>query len=206
LSSDDDSLLRARRRPRDKPREVKLPLPSPSESPGPESPSLPKLGSTVEKRPRVLLPLREPRSPRGRRRQGSPDSLNSNSPESSPRYVLLYSFIISIADDQTTIFVGNLPFTVDDEALAEIFTNLSIKVKSAKVITSTRRSRDGDETKVTKGSKGFGFVEVEDPAQQQEAVDKVAGTLIGDRTISAKIANEMRPVEEKAVEAAVAEQ
>lgn len=107
---------------------------------------------------------------------------------------------------KSTVFVGNLPFSIDDEALAEIFTNLSIKVKSAKVITSTRRSRDGDETKVTKGSKGFGFVEVEDPAQQQEAVDKVAGTLIGDRTISAKIANEMRPVEEKAVEAAVAEQ
>jgi RNA recognition motif-containing protein len=204
LSSDDDSLLRARRRPRDKPREVKLPLPSPSESPGPESPSLPKLGSTVEKRPRVLLPLREPRSPRGRRRQGSPDSLNSNSPESSPRYVLLYSFIISIADDQTTIFVGNLPFTVDDEALAEIFTNLSIKVKSAKVIMGTRKPRDADKT--FKGSKGFGFVEVEDPAQQQEAVDKVAGTLIGDRAISAKVANEMRPVEEKAVEAVVDEQ
>ena len=97
------------------------------------------------------------------------------------------------------MFVGNLPFTVDDEALAEIFTNLSIKVKSAKVITGVRRPRDADKT--FRGSKGFGFVEVEDPAQQQEAVDKVAGTLIGERTISAKIANEMRPVEVQAVEA-----
>jgi hypothetical protein len=84
-SSDDDSLLRERRRPRDKPRVVK-PLPSPSESPGTGSPSLPRLGSTEAKRPRVPLP-REPRSPRGRRRQGSPDSLNSNSPESRARYV-----------------------------------------------------------------------------------------------------------------------
>jgi len=100
---------------------------------------------------------------------------------------------------KTTVFVGNLPFTVDDEALAEIFTNLSIKVKSAKVITGVRRPRDADKT--FRGSKGFGFVEVEDPAQQQEAVDKVAGTLIGERTISAKIANEMRPVEVQAVEA-----
>lgn len=102
-------------------------------------------------------------------------------------------------DSQNTVFVGNLPFTVDDEALAEIFTNLSIKVKSAKVITGVRKPRDADKT--FRGSKGFGFVEVEDPAQQQEAVDKVAGTLIGDRTISAKIANEMRPVEKEAVAA-----
>jgi RNA recognition motif-containing protein len=84
-SSDDDSLLRERRRPRDKPRVVK-PLPSPSESPETGSPSPPRLGSTEVKRPRVPLP-RELRSPRGRRRQGSPDSLNSNSPESRARYV-----------------------------------------------------------------------------------------------------------------------
>jgi RNA recognition motif-containing protein len=103
-----------------------------------------------------------------------------------------------MTDVQNTIFVGNLPFTVDDEALAEIFTNLSIKVKSAKVITGVRRPRD--ETRPFRGSKGFGFVEVEDPAQQQEAVDKVAGTLVGDREISAKIANEMRPIEKEAVE------
>ena len=117
----------------------------------------------------------------------------------SPRYVYLSSILlVSFANIQSTVFVGNLPFTVDDEALAEIFTNLSIKVKSAKVITGVRRPRD--ETKTFRGSKGFGFVEVEDPAQQQEAVDKVAGTLIGERTISAKIANEMRPVEKEAVE------
>lgn len=100
---------------------------------------------------------------------------------------------------QTTIFVNNLPFNVDDDALAEIFTNLSIKVKSAKVVTSFRRPRgDG---KAFRGSRGFGFVEVEDPAQQQEAVDKVEGSLIGDRKIGAKIANEMKPIEQEAAEA-----
>jgi len=36
---------------------------------------------------------------------------------------------------------------------------------------------------------------VEDPAQQKEAVEKVEGCLVGDRTLSAKVANEMRPVE-----------
>lgn len=41
---------------------------------------------------------------------------------------------------------------------------------------------------------------MEDPAQQQEAVDKVEGSLIGDRKISAKIANEMKPIEVEAAE------
>ena len=93
---------------------------------------------------------------------------------------------------QNTIFVANLPFNVDDAALAAIFTNLSIRVKSAKVVQGLRRSKGG---RPFRSSRGFGFVEVEDPAQQKEAVEKVEGSLIDDRTISAKIANEMKPVE-----------
>ena len=42
-------------------------------------------------------------------------------------------------------------------------------------------------------------MEVENPAQQKEAVEKVEGSLIGDRKISAKIANEMKPVEQAEV-------
>lgn len=100
---------------------------------------------------------------------------------------------------QNTIFVGNLPFTVTDEALAEIFTSLSIKVKSAKIVQGFRKPRP--EARGFRGSKGFGFVEVEDPSQQAEAVEKVEGSLIGDRKITAKIANEMKPIEKEAVEA-----
>lgn len=96
MSSDDDSLLRERRRLRDRPRVERL-LPSPSESPGPGSPSLPRLGSMEVKRPRVPLP-REPRSLRGRRRQGSPDSLNLNLPESRARYALLTPINVNSAD------------------------------------------------------------------------------------------------------------
>ncbi|RXK36870.1 hypothetical protein M231_05844 [Tremella mesenterica] len=102
----------------------------------------------------------------------------------------------------TTIFVANLPFNVDDAALAAIFTNLSIRVKSAKVVRG-RRNPLG--RKSFFASKGFGFVEVEDHAQQQEAVDKVEGCMIGERKISAKIANQMKPVEEEQVAEAEAE-
>ena len=87
---------------------------------------------------------------------------------------------------------------MEDEQLAAIFTNLSIGVKSAKVVKGLRKGRDG---KRFRASKGFGFVEIENAGQQQEAVDKVEGSLIGDRKISAKVANEMKPVEVEAVEA-----
>ena len=86
-----------------------------------------------------------------------------------------------------------MPFNVDDDALAAIFTNLSIRVKSAKVIKGLRNAKSGG--RPFRASRGFGFVEVEDPAQQQEAVDKVEGSLVGDRKLSAKIANEMKEVE-----------
>ncbi|KAK4684550.1 hypothetical protein P7C73_g5625, partial [Tremellales sp. Uapishka_1] len=101
---------------------------------------------------------------------------------------------------KTSVFVANLPFSVTDETLAALFTDLSIKVKSAHVVQGIRKSSRGG--RPFRASKGFGFVEVEDPAQQQEAVQKVDGTLIEERTITAKVANEMKPVEvQEAVEA-----
>ena len=100
---------------------------------------------------------------------------------------------------QTTIFVANLPFDIDDEGLTAIFTNLSIKVKSATVATRLRRFKD-KEQKPVRSSRGYGFVEIEDPAQQKEAVEKVEGTLVGERAISVKVANEMKEVEKKEVE------
>ncbi|WVQ99006.1 hypothetical protein IAU59_006138 [Kwoniella sp. CBS 9459] len=106
-------------------------------------------------------------------------------------------------ESKNTIFVANLPFNVDDEALATIFTNLSINVKSAKIVKGIRRARPG--SKPFKASKGFGFVELENESQQAEAVEKVQGTLIGDRQITAKVAKEMKPIEvEQAVEAETA--
>ncbi|WWC69180.1 uncharacterized protein I206_103116 [Kwoniella pini CBS 10737] len=104
-------------------------------------------------------------------------------------------------DSKNTIFVANLPFSVTDESLATIFTNLSIKVKSAKVVKGIRKPRAGAARtfKPFRASKGFGFVEIENESEQNEAVEKVDGTLIEDRKITAKIAKEMKPVEQEEV-------
>lgn len=52
-----------------------------------------------------------------------------------------------------------------------------------------RRGRGG---KAYRTSRGFGFVEIANSAQQKEAVEKVEGSLIGERVLSAKIAQEMK--------------
>jgi len=65
----------------------------------------------------------------------------------------------------TTLFVANLPFSVDDKELAEIFSKDS-KVVSAHVVKK-RNTR----------SKGFGFVVFENEADQQAALRHSMGPL-----------------------------
>ncbi|WVQ78509.1 hypothetical protein IAT38_000595 [Cryptococcus sp. DSM 104549] len=98
---------------------------------------------------------------------------------------------VSEEDSASTIFVANLPYSVDDEALANIFSDLSIKVKSAKIITRFRRIKGVR----TESSKGFGFVDLEDESQREEAVKKVEGTLVEGRNITAKVAKVLKPIE-----------
>lgn len=101
--------------------------------------------------------------------------------------------------DKDTLFVSNLPYDIDDDALASIFTNLSIEIKSAKVIRSTfnryRGKKPASELKApVPRSRGFGFVEVANPAQRDEAVEKASGTLIASREIGVKVAKEMQRI------------
>jgi len=59
---------------------------------------------------------------------------------------------------KTTIFVANLPFSLDDEGLKAVFKDYQLK--SAKVILRRASGR----------SKGFGFVELEDETEQQKVL------------------------------------
>jgi len=79
------------------------------------------------------------------------------------------------APSQTVLFVANLPFTVDDPKLSEIFKGL--KIKSAHVV----RKKNGR-------SKGFGFVEFEDEADQQAALQAVDKKMVEERELIVKVA------------------
>ena len=75
------------------------------------------------------------------------------------------------------IYVGNLPFSATDEELEELFGKHG-KVISAKVITDRETGR----------SRGFGFVEMEDGAD--EAIRAFDGTEMGGRPLRVNEARE----------------
>ncbi len=72
----------------------------------------------------------------------------------------------------TKLFVGSLPWSVDDEALRETFEQHG-SVVSAKVIKDRETGR----------SRGFGFVEMENPSDAKNAIKVLNESEIKGRNI-----------------------
>mgnify|MGYP002683580823 FL=1 len=70
------------------------------------------------------------------------------------------------------IFVGSLPFKLQETDLREIFEEHG-EVTSVKIITDKFSGR----------SKGFGFVEMPNDAEAQQAIDELNGAEVDGRTI-----------------------
>ena len=81
----------------------------------------------------------------------------------------------------TKLYVGNLPFSISDEELAQAFQRFGT-VTSAKVILDRDSGR----------SKGFGFVEMGSDDEAQQAIEGMNGQSLGGRTLTV---NEARPME-----------
>jgi cold-inducible RNA-binding protein len=81
----------------------------------------------------------------------------------------------------TKLFVGSLPWAVDDQGLEDLFKGFGA-ILSAKVIMDRETGR----------SKGFGFVEFEDDDAAKAAMDKLNGSDLQGRAI---VVNEARPLE-----------
>lgn len=81
------------------------------------------------------------------------------------------------------LFVGSLPWSVNDEQLAQMFAEAG-SVDSARVITERDTGR----------SKGFGFVEMASDDEAKKAVEMLNGKEIEGRAITV---NEARPREER---------
>jgi len=77
------------------------------------------------------------------------------------------------------LFVGSLPWAVDDAKLREIFSQVG-NVISAQVLKDRETGR----------SRGFGFVEMSTDEEATEAVEKLNGSDIEGRKI---VVNEARP-------------
>ncbi len=77
----------------------------------------------------------------------------------------------------TNLYVGNLDYGVSSDDLQDLFEEFGV-VLSAKVITD----RD------TKRSKGFGFVEMENDGEAQNAIEELDGAEYEGRTIKVNVA------------------
>ena len=81
------------------------------------------------------------------------------------------------------LFIGSLAYATTDDTLKAHFEQIG-DVESARVITDRDSGR----------SKGFGFVEFKDDANNQKAVDQLDGKDLDGRTISVGLA---RPKEDR---------
>lgn len=79
------------------------------------------------------------------------------------------------------LFVGNLPFSIDESALRDLFAEVG-DVASASIITDRDTGR----------SRGFGFVEMANDADAQSAIDALNGHAVDGRELTV---NEARPRE-----------
>jgi RNA recognition motif-containing protein len=82
----------------------------------------------------------------------------------------------------TKLFVGSLPWAIDDQQLKDLFSEFG-EVSYSKVIIDRDTNR----------SKGFGFVEFEDDAAAKAAIAKLDGSEMNGRNI---VVNEARPRED----------
>jgi RNA recognition motif-containing protein len=80
-------------------------------------------------------------------------------------------------ESKTTLFVANLPFSLDDDGFAKVVSDLGLKLKVAHVV----KKRNGR-------SKGYGFVEFENQEDQKKALDALNKKVIEERELSVKIA------------------
>jgi RNA recognition motif-containing protein len=83
----------------------------------------------------------------------------------------------------TRIYVGNLPYTVTNEELAQLFAPYG-EVGDVNVVMDRDTGR----------SKGFGFVDMADDAAARRAIAELNGSPIGERTLTV---NEARPREDR---------
>jgi RNA recognition motif-containing protein len=77
------------------------------------------------------------------------------------------------------LYVGGLPYQTTEHDLIDLFEQVG-QVTEATVITDRDTGR----------SKGFGFVEMGDEQTARTAIERLNGTLLGDRTITVSEARE----------------
>lgn len=80
------------------------------------------------------------------------------------------------------IYVGNLSYNIDDQALADVFAQFG-QVESSRIVTDRESGR----------SKGFGFVEMSTEDEAAQAIEKLNGSDLAGRAMNVSEAKPMAP-------------
>jgi len=80
------------------------------------------------------------------------------------------------------LFVGNIPFTKSEEALAEWFGSQGFRTRAVEII----------QDRATNKPRGFGFVELEDGTSAETAVRSLNGKLFAGRALTISWATPIR--------------
>lgn len=80
------------------------------------------------------------------------------------------------------LFVGNIPFTKTEDALAEWFNAQGFQTRAVEII----------QDRMTNKPRGFGFVELEDEAMADAAVRSLNGKLFAGRALTVSWATPIR--------------
>lgn len=84
------------------------------------------------------------------------------------------------------LYIGNLSFSVDDQSLADLFSQHGT-VESARIITDRDSGR----------SKGFAFVEMATDSEATAAIEKLNGFEFSGRSLNVSEAKPMAPRENR---------
>ncbi len=86
-------------------------------------------------------------------------------------------------EEKMNIYVGNLSYDLTEKELEELFAEFG-SVTAARIITDRTTGR----------SKGFGFIEMDNKAEGEEAIKQLDGKEMNERPLKV---NEARPREER---------
>jgi RNA recognition motif-containing protein len=82
----------------------------------------------------------------------------------------------------TRLFVGNIPFTKSEDALAEWFGSQGFRTRAVEII----------QDRATSKPRGFGFVELENATEAETAVRSLNGKLFAGRALTVGWATPVR--------------
>ena len=81
------------------------------------------------------------------------------------------------------VYVGNLPFNVDEEQLRLLFAEGGREVLEVKIVTDRDTGRP----------RGFAFVDMATQEEAQTVINSLNGTEVGGRTLTVSMARERQP-------------